>query len=282
MTAVRRPAFLPTSRGDLFTLDFCPAGNGAPADLTVVVVPAFAEEMNRSRRCCVLLAERLATAGCRTILFDFSGTGDSHGDFAAARLQDWRADLLEVAAHSRATGAQRLVLLGVRFGALLAAETAVAADAEALVLWQPAPEGAVVVSQFRRLAAAAKLVGKKSDTAATEAETASLPEIAGYSFSQSLADDLAELHLSQSLAACQQRSAWFEMTTRAEQGLSPAAVRVLKSLAATRSTGIVERSIVGPAFWSTTEITTSDALIAATVEFVVDAPHQVTGSHAHG
>ena len=125
-------------------------------------------------------------------------------------------------------------------------------------------------------------MGKKNDTAAAEAETASLPEIAGYPFSQSLANDLAELHLSQSLAACQQRSAWFEMTTRAEQGLSPAAVRVLKSLAATRSTGIVERSIVGPAFWSTTEITTSDALIAATVEFVVDAPHQVTGSHAHG
>tara|TARA_B110000240_G_C13425650_1_gene421472 strand:+ start:552 stop:725 length:174 start_codon:yes stop_codon:yes gene_type:complete len=49
---------------------------------TVIFVPPFAEEMNRSKRMYVLCARLLADAGIKSICFDFAGTGDSSGEWS--------------------------------------------------------------------------------------------------------------------------------------------------------------------------------------------------------
>tara|TARA_B110000238_G_C16067394_1_gene413366 strand:- start:879 stop:1052 length:174 start_codon:yes stop_codon:yes gene_type:complete len=49
---------------------------------TVIFVPPFAEEMNRSKRMYVLFARLLADAGIKSICFDFAGTGDSSGEWS--------------------------------------------------------------------------------------------------------------------------------------------------------------------------------------------------------
>lgn len=269
MTVVRRPAFLETPRGRLFMLELAVPDRQSPPRGTAVIVPAFAEEMNRSRRTCVLLAERLAQSGYRALLFDLSGTGDSDGAFEDARLAHWRDDVAQVADHARADGTEGIIWVGLRFGALLAAEAAMAADTRALVLWQPAIEGATVISQFRRLATAAKLVSKRDQAPVTAVQP--VQEIAGYALAETLATDLAELRLASTLESCVWPLAWFEMTSRADQTLSPAATRVLKTLPASPGARIHAQAIEGPAFWSTTEITVSDALVQATTDFVTQA-----------
>ena len=64
----------------------------------VVIVPPFAEEMNKSRRMFALLAERLATLGVGTALIDLYGTGDSEGDFGDARYDVWLDDMTAMVA----------------------------------------------------------------------------------------------------------------------------------------------------------------------------------------
>ena len=91
MTAAARagePAgrFLETAHGRIFCMHF-PARGAAPLG-AVVVAPPFAEEMNKCRRMWTLLAAQLETAGIGTLIPDLHGTGESDGDFAAAR---WNA-----------------------------------------------------------------------------------------------------------------------------------------------------------------------------------------------
>ena len=70
-------------RGALCALYFPPrAGVAARGDL--LVLPSFAEEMNRCRAMVSLQARVLAEAGVGTLVLDPFGTGDSAGEFADA------------------------------------------------------------------------------------------------------------------------------------------------------------------------------------------------------
>jgi uncharacterized protein len=265
MTVRRRPALLPTARGGLYVLELGgdTAANGMRA---AIVVPPFAEEMNRSRRMMVLAGEALAARGFRAYLYDPSGTGDSGGEFADARLVHWREDALAVAGHARAQGARRIAWIGVRFGALLAAEAADADDAAGLALWQPTASGRAVLAQFARLETAARMLsGDRSAANESSGEAPEEREIAGYALSRALTEDLSALELDALLARVRCPIAWFEMAANDQTPPGHAARRSVES-ATTRGVRASVRVVAGPAFWSTTEITVSPALIEATCE----------------
>jgi pimeloyl-ACP methyl ester carboxylesterase len=77
--------------------------------------------------------------------FDYSGTGDSAGEGAEFGLSDWLDDIVAAAAElRRESGSQRLVLVGLRLGATLAALASARRELRVrhLVLWDPVLDGA--------------------------------------------------------------------------------------------------------------------------------------------
>lgn len=83
-------------------------------------------------------ARAAAEMGFPAFRYHSRGHGDSAGDFAAVDFSTLVADALAAGAEARRrSGATRIVWLGVRFGALVAAEALQRAGGAALVLWEP-------------------------------------------------------------------------------------------------------------------------------------------------
>lgn len=92
-----------------------------------------------------VLATQLERAGYAALRFDYSGTGDSLGDAAAATVEAWVGDVATAADRLKsASGATRLAVVGLRFGATLAALASTRGDLRPrhLVLWDPVVDGA--------------------------------------------------------------------------------------------------------------------------------------------
>lgn len=134
---------------------------GAGSDIAVLLCTGLVRDALDCHHSYRVLADELAYAGYPTMRFDFPGTGDScdldgkecwtawlQGVNAAA---DWLRD---------ATGAQRVLLCGIRIGATLAALVAAArGDVAGLVLLAPVLRGS---SYLRQLQVEAQLRGNPS------------------------------------------------------------------------------------------------------------------------
>jgi alpha-beta hydrolase superfamily lysophospholipase len=98
------------------------------------------------------LADDLAAAGYATLRFDYPGTGDSCDDAAEkdGHWTAWRRSLDQAANWLRAiSGAERLVLVGLRLGTTLAALAASQRDdVAALLLFEPVVSGRNYVRQL--------------------------------------------------------------------------------------------------------------------------------------
>ena len=192
------PLFLPGSMRRLFAL-YVPARGARRRG--VIMLPPFAEEMNRSRRMLRLQAAALAGRGIATLLLDPSGTGDSTGNFADARWETWIADVRIGAGALLARGIERLGLLGLRLGATLGAAAApvLPRACYATVFWQAVVDGDAYLDEVLRLRT---LPGALSDGAAMTIDEmratlrAGKPiEVAGYEIAPEMAAALRALNL---------------------------------------------------------------------------------------
>ena len=267
-----QPFFLAGPAGDLFALYHPPAAPH-PARRDVIILPPFAEEMNKSRRMLALQARALTVLGYGVLLFDFYGTGDSHGDFGQATMDIWRGDLRAALAWLRQQGAERISLLALRFGALFASDFAhtTGASLDAAVLWQPVISGEGMMTQFLRLRVAAGITGSNTDKESTQELRARLAqgeaiEVAGYTLAPALvtAIDAMRINASQALGSAPLR--WWDLAPEAGRALSPASQRVTEEW---RHRGVdIQASVVaGEPFWSTPEITLAPDLLQATTAF---------------
>jgi pimeloyl-ACP methyl ester carboxylesterase len=89
------------------------------------------------------LSKQLASAGQHVLRFDYTGTGDSAGDFEAATHEQWVDDInVAISELKDIAQVQRILLIGLRFGATLAALAARnRSDVDRLVLWDPIWDG---------------------------------------------------------------------------------------------------------------------------------------------
>ncbi len=235
----------------------------------VLIVPPFAEEMNRCRRMFTLLGQRLASMGTATLVLDLSGTGESAGDFGDVTWETWREDLRVTLEHASAIGYRRVSICGVRLGALLALDS-IARDGTRVdgpvLLWQPVLDGSAFLTQFLRLRLASGLRSSAQPQETTRSLRARLGsgesiEVAGYRINPALVAAVDPLRL----ASLAQRAAvplsWFEISS-ASDASSPA-VSIGNEL---RSVGmqVDYEHCAGEPFWSLAEITTVPALIEAT------------------
>ena len=267
--------FIDGQSGRLFVLLRKPASEASGR--CVLLVPPFAEEMNKSRALFSDVAQALAARGVATLLPDLYGTGDSEGEFRDANAAVWRTDLERCIAWSAEQGWPVTSMLAVRLGSILGAAAARSAglNLRATVLWQPVLDGKRFLGQFMRLRVAASMM---SDTGKETAEqlraamsSGSFVEIAGYEIGATLADQLEQLNLAAELGAHLGRVHWIELIRDAAGAVGGASRNAMEAARA-RGVDVVEQAVVGEPFWSSVEIVRNADLVARTADILSASP----------
>ncbi len=238
----------------------------------VVGVAGFAEEMNKGRRTAAMGARALARDGFLVVQPDLAGCGDSSGDLASASWSAWVDDVLDTARWASGlvgTGLP-LTLWGIRAGCLVVSQArAQMGRPTDLLLWQPQPNGKLVLQQFLRL----KMAGQLQQGAAkgvTEGLLAELAagrpvEVAGYQLGAGVAQGLGAAQLVAPKAGDETRVLWLEVSAQTPPELLPASQNVVQRWS---SAGVDVRAaaVNGPLFWQTQDIEEAPALVERTAE----------------
>ncbi|RAK52386.1 alpha/beta fold hydrolase [Phenylobacterium deserti] len=123
--------------------------------VTVVICPPAGRDARCAYRPMFLWAEDLARRGFQVLRYDNLGEGDSLGlEPEADQWDAWLGGVHAAAAFARAyTGAQQLVLCGVRAGGALALAAAESVKPDGVMLLSPTPSGAAWLRDLRFAAA---------------------------------------------------------------------------------------------------------------------------------
>ncbi len=122
-----------------------------PKSSAVLLCNPFGEEASRSHRTFRVLATQLERAGYSALRFDYTGTGDSAGSSEDVTVAGWLEDIEAAAARLQAaSGAARVSIVGLRFGATLAALATLrgALRPRQLVLWDPIVLGRTYLAEL--------------------------------------------------------------------------------------------------------------------------------------
>lgn len=114
-----------------------------PSQRGVVICAPWAREYLLSHPTLKMLAHKLADSGSHVLRFDYYATGDSAGDGREGHRDQWLEDISVAIDELQAiAGVTEIALVGMRYGATLAAMTAGARrDLSHLVLWDPIVDG---------------------------------------------------------------------------------------------------------------------------------------------
>ncbi len=117
--------------------------SGTLRSCAVVICPPMGFEYTHSHRSLRHLAEAFAEKGFLAVRFDYHGCGNSPGDaFSPQQLRTWVADIRAVVREATLlNGSDRVALVGLRLGALLAALAATEIDVDYLIAWSPVVSG---------------------------------------------------------------------------------------------------------------------------------------------
>lgn len=266
------PFFLPAARGRRFCLFHAPAPE-LPCHGALVLVPPFAEEMNRSRRMAALQAAALARAGVGALIIDLYGCGDSDGELAEAQWSLWHDDIALALDWLRDRLACPVGLLGVRLGALLALDVARTRteDVATLLFCNPVLDGQAHMTQFLRLRLAAALAGPAAADGPASVKDmrdqlaqGALLEVAGYELNGALVAAIDGLHARVHLPV-ETPVHWLEIVRDADAPLSPAIDRIAQAW------NLTPHRLPGPAFWSSAEVTSAPAMIDLATRLAVSS-----------
>lgn len=268
MAARPCPLFIDGPNGNLFLVHYEARG----ADTCVLLLPPFAEELNKSRRQLALVGAALAAHGAGFVVVDVRGTGDSDGEFIDASVEGWIDDLRTSVDWIGAQGYRRIVLLAIRSGALLAAPLCARLGAvRELLLWQPQLSGKTVVDQFLRLHVLADKMSDAPSGVTVKDLRARLQggesiEVAGYDLGAGLVRGLDALDIGELSKSRDLRVEWF---TLAREGVGPPRTEQMAiDKLATAGCRVSRRSFRGEPFWSTVEITEAPELVEMTTHLV--------------
>ena len=267
-----QPLFINGQSGALFAL-YYPSSTGDHSK-AIVHVPAFAEEMNKSRRMVALQAQALADQGYAVLVLDLFGTGDSAGDFGDATWSGWLDDIADAIGWLTEQGTQSICLWGLRIGGLLALDfvSQRPEPIEQLIAWQPVLNGDTFVTQFLRLRIAAAMLNSN----APQEKTADLKqqlldgqclEVAGYSLNPQLVAPLLSLRADKLALPVSTKITLFEVMSNPEANHSMPLSQFHVLLQNNGVTCSINKA-VGDNFWASQEISCAPQLIALTSQIL--------------
>jgi exosortase A-associated hydrolase 2 len=274
--------YLPVEGGRCFAMLRAPAD--AKVRGTILHLPAFGDEMNKSRAMTARAARTFAEAGFAVLQVDWLGCGDSSGNHADATLSQWMANARESLAWLQHRHPQSATTLwALRAGALLVPSLVREAPGTSLLLWQPVLDGAQQLNHLLRLKAAGAITGARDAAPSTKAlrerlRAGETVEIGGYEISSRLAAEL-EAAAFELPAAHRGDVAWFEVAASPRSTMSPAAATLIERARA-GGVRVVERVVEGPGFWQSVEIERCDALIAQSMAALTEGMNARFGASA--
>lgn len=260
-----RAEFIGETGRRLFTLLRTP--DTASGECTLVV-PPFAEEMNKSRKLVTDFARNERRRGRGVLCVDLYGTGDSEGEFEAASVERWIEDLASACAWSAAAGWPVTSVLGIRMGAILASRLVRQRDLNLtrVVFWQPVTSGARLVDQFLRVRVMAmRMEQDRNETVAelrARLKAGETVEVAGYSLSGALCEGIDALDLASALLPPFPPVRWLDVVADTTAPVPPGTQRAIDRV---RASGcqVEHEQVAGEPFWMASEIVTNPALVAA-------------------
>lgn len=259
------PLFMDGPSGRILVTQYPPVME--PTGRWIIHVPAFAEEMNKSRKIVRDQAEQLAAQGHTVLVADLFSTGDSAGEFSQASWQSWLQDLHYLVDQALKAGASAITLWGLRSGALLAAQVCqTRTEVDRLLLWQPVISGEQFATQFLRLRVAATMMAGQQETVAQLRERSAAGEsleVAGYSLAPALLADLDKAHLNQLAPSHAVAVDWIEVSSRENKPLLPVSQKIVSAWQAS-GIDVAARVVQADAFWGVQELVTAPALLADT------------------
>lgn len=265
---VLRTFMLKGSRAELCAV-YYPPSEDAPPRGDVLVVPPFAEEMNRCRAMVSMQARAWAHQGIGTLVLDLYGTGDSAGEFVEATWDQWLEDLRRGIAWLDAQANGCRALLALRLGAVMAGELARGcAGVRNVLLWQPVLSGKTFYTQFLRIRIAAEM--SLPDRVKSTQELRQLSaggqavEVSGYEVGAALATALDAVALDTTAWPTNMQIDWFEVSADSDPALTPASLKAIESLQ-TAGIAVHVQAVAGPAFWQVHERELAPQLIEAMV-----------------
>jgi len=201
------PRFFESGGRPLYGVYYAPRATrpGAPV---VVHSHSLGIEQLTNYRNEVKLARAAAARGIPTLRYHARGHGDSAGDFAEVTLSTMVEDAMAAADHARrVSGSERVVWLGVRFGAIVAAHAVRRRDDTAAVaLWEPVGRAKDYFrSQLRTMLLSQVAAGRRPDETVDGLLAAvgrdGRVDVHGYYLHRSLLDSACEEDSSLALAA---------------------------------------------------------------------------------
>jgi exosortase A-associated hydrolase 2 len=267
-----KPFFLPGKAGKLFSIYYSPATISSSTKV-FLHIPAFAEEMNKSRRMVSLQARKLAEQGHAVMLLDLFGTGDSEGDFSEATWSLWKKDIDNACLWLAQQGFQSVNLWGLRSGVLLAIDFLrdTKSKVDKLICWQPVLNGETFIMQFLRLRIAAGIMNSSAPTEKTSDLKQQLLEgksieVAGYQLNPDLVLPLMNLKASEMSLDHPLKWYIYEIVKNSQTTLSPVNTKFIEHLKKMGSQ-LEVKAIIGNPFWSTLEITEAPVLLSITSDY---------------
>jgi pimeloyl-ACP methyl ester carboxylesterase len=163
----------------------------------VLLCSAFGQEYMRSHRAYRQLSLLLTRKGFHVLRFDYRGTGDSAGDMNGVTAAQWLDDVgIAIDELRESTGVQRVSVLGLRLGALIAGVACAArTDVARLVLWDPVESGAAYEAELRAAIAAERPTPYEAPSGNGESADGTL-HFNGFPLPAALRDSLRTLDLS--------------------------------------------------------------------------------------
>jgi uncharacterized protein len=195
-----QPFFFPDGSEDLFGVLHEPAQPAA--QLPFVLCHPFGEEKLWAHRVFVSFARELARRGHPVLRFDYRGNGDSSSAFADSSVETNLADIDRAIDMLQArTGSQRVGLLGLRFGATLAAEIAERrGDVDRIALWAPIVNGDRYMQDLLRInlttqMAAYREIRQDREALVREIDAGGTANVDGYEVSRPMFEQVSALKL---------------------------------------------------------------------------------------
>lgn len=233
---------------------------------SILYVPPFAEELNRSRHMVARGVQAFAAQGWAVLQMDLHGCGDSEGDFGDASWVSWLDDLDRAYQWLTDQGQGPVVLWSLRSGSLLAASWMQRRQLNLpLLAWQPILNGQQYLTQFLRIRLGADMAQSPQSKNVLAELRAALKSgdpvhVGGYWLSPDMAHGL-EASTFTLPADHREPVTLLEVTHSDPPELTPATGNWLEKA---RAAGHLchGQACIGNKFWQSTEVETALSLIA--------------------